>query len=35
MFNKNYNFVVHRNLNTKDVAKKLLWIYKPDDFKLI
>ncbi|CAK76788.1 unnamed protein product (macronuclear) [Paramecium tetraurelia] len=35
LFNKNYNFIVQRNLNTKDVAKKLLWIYSPDDFKLI
>ncbi|CAD8131686.1 unnamed protein product [Paramecium pentaurelia] len=35
MFNKNYNFIVQRNLNSKDIAKKLLWIYSPDDFKLI
>ncbi|CAD8174578.1 unnamed protein product [Paramecium octaurelia] len=35
LFNKNYNFVVHRNLNSKDVAKKLLWLYQPDDFKLL
>ncbi|CAD8086925.1 unnamed protein product [Paramecium sonneborni] len=35
MFNKNYNFIVHRNLNGKDIAKKLYWLYSPEDFKLI
>ncbi|CAK81599.1 unnamed protein product (macronuclear) [Paramecium tetraurelia] len=35
MFNKNYNFIVQRNLNTKDIVQKLLQLYQPEDFKLL
>ncbi|CAD8092162.1 unnamed protein product [Paramecium sonneborni] len=35
MYNKNYNFIVHKNLSSKDIARRLLWLYSPEDFKLI